>query len=82
MYAYTCLLHAHAYSKYASAYNYVVHTGPMYAHTHSCPKTLIQAFLVLFLYFTYIICIYLVLFYAYKSLPPCLFALFVLCMLV
>ena len=72
-----------SYKKYAYTYNWAMHVGPMYAHAYSsCPETLIWTFLLLFIYFTYIICICLVLFYAYESLPLCLFVLFVLCTLV
>ena len=67
MYAYACLLHAHAYSKYGYAYNWAMFVGPIYAHAYSCPETLIQTILILFLYFSYIICLYFVLFYAFES---------------
>ena len=79
---YACLLHAHAYLKYAYAYNWAVHVGRIYARAYSCPETLIRIILPLFIYFTYIICFCLVLFYAYESLPPFLFALFVLRILI
>ena len=42
VFAYACLLHAHAYSKYAYTYNQDVYTGLMYAHSYSCPETLIK----------------------------------------
>jgi len=41
VYAYACLLHAHANSKYAYAYNWAKYTCPMYVHAYSCLETLI-----------------------------------------
>jgi len=41
MYAYACLLHAHAYMKYVYAYNWIAYVSLMYAHGYSCPETLI-----------------------------------------
>jgi len=41
VYAYACLLHTHAYSKYVYAYNWATHAGPMYVYAYSCPETLI-----------------------------------------
>ena len=67
--------HAHTYSKYAYTYNQAArvgpmypHAGPMYLHAYLCTKTLIQPFLLPFIYF---ICFCLDPLYAYESLPPC-----------
>ena len=44
MYAYTSLLHTHAYMKYAYAYNWATYVGLTYAHAYSRLETLIRVF--------------------------------------
>jgi len=69
MYAYACFLHAHAYSKYAYAYNWAAYVGPMYMHAYSCLETLIQPFYLCFFILLTPYASVLPCFHAYKSLP-------------
>ena len=57
MYAYACVLHAYAYSKYVYTYNWAAYAGPMYAHAYSSLETLIQHFLLMCLYLICLICL-------------------------
>ena len=43
--------------EYVYAYNWTAYASLMYKHTYLCLETLIQPFLLLFLYFSYIICL-------------------------
>jgi len=54
VYAYTFLMHVHAYTKYAYAYKLAVYVGPMYAHAYSAQKTLIQFCLLFFCFLLHV----------------------------
>ena len=72
----------YTYSKYAYTYNWVAYACPLYVHAYLCPKTLIQLFMCLFLYFFCLICLSCSLFpyvYVSVSLIVCLIILNMLC---